>query len=49
VVLQTVQMNVNYSEIVSVSQLVDVLHARIPSGSKQKSKFMWMNMNQVYE
>jgi hypothetical protein len=27
---QSVQMNVNYSEIVSVSQLIDILHARIP-------------------
>jgi hypothetical protein len=46
---QAVQMNVNYSEIASVPQLVDILHARIPWGSKQKAKFMWMNMNQVYE
>jgi hypothetical protein len=42
-------MNVNCSEIVSVSQLVAILHARIPWGSKQKAKFVWMNMNQVYE
>jgi hypothetical protein len=42
-------MNVNYSETVSVSQLVGILHARIPWGSKQKSKFVWMNMNHVYE
>jgi hypothetical protein len=41
-------MNVNCSEIVSISQLVDILHARIPWGSRQKAKFMWMNMNQVY-
>jgi hypothetical protein len=34
---------------VSVLQLVDILHARIPWGSKQKAKFMWMNMNQVYK
>jgi hypothetical protein len=42
-------MNVNCSEIVSVSQLIDILHARIPWGSKQKAKFVLMNMNQVYE
>jgi hypothetical protein len=46
---QSVQMNVNCSEIVSVSQLVDILHARISWGSKQKAKFVWMNMNQLYE
>jgi hypothetical protein len=43
------QMNMNCSEIVSVLQLVDILHARIPCGSKQNTKFVWMNMNQVYE
>jgi hypothetical protein len=46
---QSVQINVNCSEIVSVSQLVAILHARIPWGSKQKAKFVWMNINQVYE
>jgi hypothetical protein len=46
---QSVQRNVNCSVIVSVSQLVDILHARIPWGSKQKAKFVWMNMNQVYK
>jgi hypothetical protein len=49
VALQSVQIKVNCSEIVSVSQLVDILHARIPWGSKQKAKFVWMNMNRVYE
>jgi hypothetical protein len=34
---------------VSVLQLVDILHARISWGSRQKAKFVWMNMNQVYE
>jgi hypothetical protein len=42
-------MNVNCSEIVFVSQLVDILHARISWGFRQKAKFVWMNMNQVYE
>jgi hypothetical protein len=42
---QAVEMNVNCSEIVSVSRLVDILHARIPWGSRQKAKFVWMNMN----
>jgi hypothetical protein len=31
---QAVQMNVNCSDIVSVLQLVDILHARIPWGSR---------------
>jgi hypothetical protein len=46
---QAVQMNVNCSEIVSVLQLVDIHQARIPWSSKQKAKFVLINMNQVYE
>jgi hypothetical protein len=39
---QAVELIVNCSEIVSVSQLVDILHTRIPWGSKQKAKFLWI-------
>jgi hypothetical protein len=46
---QPMQMNVNCSEIMSVSQLVDIFHAKIPWGSRHKAKFVWMNMNQVYK
>jgi hypothetical protein len=46
---RAVEMNVNCGEIMSVSQLIDILYSRIPWGSRQKAKFVWMNMNQVYE
>ena len=39
----------NSSEIVSVSQLIGMLHDKIPWGSKQKAKLVWRNMRQVYE
>ena len=46
---QDVHLLVNCKEVVSVSQLVDMLAARIPWGSRQRTKLVWRNMNDTYQ
>ena len=45
---QDVRLLVNYKEVISVSQLIDMLHSRIPWGSRQREKLVWRNMSDTY-
>ena len=45
---QDVRLLVNYKEVVSVSQLIDMLTYRIPWGSRQSTKLVWCNMSDTY-